>query len=150
MLKLYELSSLLWLNHLLFGNLILLLDRLSHSWITVWGRYRLHWISILHHLFFRSQVFVALHLLWVSITLCRGPLTLLYLFVPAFQSNAAMRWFRCRFFLQEIVVVASRFLFKLAAHVLTTVPILLPTTRQWLPAITPHNMTGYLKGMFGG
>ena len=61
-----------------------------------------------------------------------------------------MWWFWSRLFLQEIVVVTRRFLFKLSAHVLHTVPILLPAACQRLTAIAPHNMTSYLKGVFGG
>ena len=86
----------------------------------------------------------------MSIALSGGPLTLLYLIVPAFHSDAAMRWFRSRLFLQEIVVVTRGFLFKLSAHVLHTVPVLLPAARQCLSTIASHYMTSYLKCVLGG
>ena len=86
----------------------------------------------------------------MSITFSGGPLTLLYLIVPSFHSDAAMRRFRSRLFLKEIVVVTRGFLFKLPAHVLHTVPVLLPAARQCLPAIASHYMTSYLKRVLRG
>ena len=74
-----------------------------------------------------------------------SPLTLLNLSVPILQASFICRSRRSRLLLHEIVVVALRFLFVLAVHVLHAVPILLPATSQRLAAVAPHNVTSYLK-----